>query len=145
MSQGGEEITVDTLFDNLPKAEVTDLAWTVSLGTDEWPRSILMLKLFEEDDTGESEWVVYGRIDALRRNVSSLSRPVLVMTSSTDSTDIFELDPRKFSAKHTQCHVPDDIGAIIAKLRAAGKKNDWTTVNFFVIMGCSRFNVAKLE
>jgi len=131
-----EEITVDTLFDHLPKAPVTDLAWSVSLGTEDWPRPILMLKLFEEDDTGESDWVVYGRIDALRRNVLNLSRPVLVMTSSTDSTDIFELDPRKFSGKHAQCHVADDLAAIIAKLRAAARKNDWTTVNSLVIVRC---------
>lgn len=136
MSQGVEEITVATLFDHLPKAQVTDLAWTVSLGAEEWPRPILMLKLFEEDSDDQPEWVSYGRIDALRRNVSNLSRPVLVMTSSTESTDIFELDPRKFAAKNTQCHVADDLDAIIANLRAAGKKKDWTTVNSLVIFGC---------
>src|SRR5450759_2979014 len=107
--------------------------WAVSLGIPEWKRNILLLMILEVDEDGNWGWVSHGRIDALRRTVSGGSRPVLLMSSTTSVTDIWALDPKKFSSKDTQCHIEDDTDGVIAALQNSAKGKDFSAVCLFNI------------
>ena len=123
-----EKITVDTAFDLLERKDSKDFKWTVSLGDPDWPKDILILSLYEEDDDKEMVWSQYGRIDAVRRSVNSPSRSVLIMTSWTESVDVWELDPKKFLGRAAKCHVRADIDGVVSKLKKNASEKDWPSV-----------------
>jgi len=128
MAGGNESITVDTAFDLLEKKNSMEFKWTVCLGDPDWPKDILLLSLYEMDDEGEMVWSRYGRVDAVRRSVLNPSTSVLILTSWTESVDIWELDPKKFVGKSAQCHVRADINGVISSLKRTASQKDWPAV-----------------
>ncbi len=130
MATAVEPINVDTAFDLLDRRDVKSFKWTVTLGDPEWAKDVLLLLLYEEDDDKEMVWIRYGRIDAVRRSVTNLTRSVEFLTSWTESTDVWELDPKKFVGSEAKCFVRSDIDDVVKTLRSTAAKKDWATVNF---------------
>ena len=134
MAGSVEVINVDTAFDLMEKKNAKGYKWTVSLGDPDWPKNVLLLLLHEENEDGETIWARYGRVDALRRSVSNPTKTVLVMTSWTEATDIWELDPKEFYGPGALCNVDVDIDNVISTLRSAAAANDWLSVRFLNVI-----------
>jgi len=89
----------------------------------------------------------------VRRSVVNPSHSVLVMTSWTESVDIWELDPKKFSGRSAECHVRSDINGVISSLKKSASQKDWAAVRLslkfeFISNGaifCFDYDCGKFE
>ncbi|CAM6128069.1 unnamed protein product [Calypogeia fissa] len=115
MAYPSQEVIFDAVYDKVASIVYLDEKWSISLGFSNYRHPQLCLWTHSIEDG----WVETGRVDCVRRSLSTGVCSVLVTT--TEEVTVWQLHKNNFARDKVICFVEEDVGNICERLNNADR------------------------